>query len=69
MKTYYIHTIKGQAATFDGQRIRLAHFHTKPNFLVTSLRQIRKEQIISAANRKKAGLKEMTGLSYRSYYL
>jgi hypothetical protein len=51
----YIHTINGKPATFDGFQICFATFYGKPNILCDSLKQIRKQQKISVANRKSKG--------------
>ena len=69
MKTYYLHTIDGKAATFDGYQICYASFYGKPNQLATSLAQIRKEQLISKAYREEAGIEDVGIISYLRYSL
>ena len=55
MSTKYIHTIKGRAATFDGYQICYSTFSGKPNLLVDSLAQIKREQKITISNRRRDG--------------
>ena len=60
MKTYYLHTIDDQPAFFDGDQICFAGGpyarHKQP--LSLSLRQIRREQRISAASRARWGMED-----------
>ena len=59
MKTkYYIHTIDGKPATFDGWQICFASHYGHPNIVRTSLKQIREDQIATAENRKASGLED-----------
>ena len=51
----YMHTLNGKPATFDGYQVCYATFYGKPNKLVNSLRQIRREQQISIRNRLRDG--------------
>lgn len=68
MKTYYLHTIDGLPATFDGYQICFAGFYGPASKLATSLAQIRREQKISAANREKDGWSAYAyKLGYRRY--
>lgn len=53
--TYYMHTLNGKPAAFDGNQISYATFHGKPNALAESLQQIRSEQRASAAYRRRMG--------------
>jgi len=55
MKTFYIHTLNGIPATFDGYQICYSIYFGKPNIAVKSLAQIKREQKISIANREADG--------------
>jgi hypothetical protein len=63
----YLHTIDGQAATFDGYQICYATFFGTPNDLCSSLKQIKKEQKISKANRLKDGFHLDSDYGYLRY--
>lgn len=52
----YMHTLQGLPATFDGYQICFASFYGKPNKLVRSLHQIRREQQITLRNRARNNL-------------
>lgn len=43
-RVYYLHTLNGRPAFFDGEAVYLMPFYGKPGALATSLRQIRREQ-------------------------
>ena len=55
MKSYYMHTINGRPATFDGTQIVFMNFYGKPNKVYRSLKEIRRH--------------ERRALAYRSNYL
>ena len=62
----YVHTINGQPGAFDGYQVCFACRGTKQE-PAYSLKQIRKEQKLSNANRKKDGLSDNCDLNYRLY--
>ena len=57
MTTYYLHTIDGKPAYYEeGRQIVFARCYGKAAPLVTTLKQIRKEQELSAEWRENEGL-------------
>jgi len=68
MKTkYYIHTLDGQPATFDGGQVCFASYYGEPNRLATSLKQIREEQQASKTLRRSEGSEDACEYGYRRY--
>lgn len=55
-KSYYMHTIDGKPATFDGNQICYATYFGKANDLCSSLAQIHREQQASIRFRRLHGL-------------
>jgi hypothetical protein len=68
-KVFYIHTIKGSAAYYEGHQICYSVFNGKPMPTCTSLKQIRKEQKASMEWRKKQGYESINikDYSHRRY--
>jgi hypothetical protein len=66
-KTYYLHTLDGETAFFDGDQIVFAApggLHRNQQKLCTSLRQIRREHEASCRWREAQGFEEHTEHDY-----
>lgn len=55
MKIYYLHTLDGKPAYFDGQQVCFVNYRGKAAPLAKNLAQIRKEQQMSDEWREKQG--------------
>jgi len=64
MKTYYLHTLDGKSAYFDGDQIVFCMFYGRKQPLAESLKQIRSEQRKSKDWRAKRGYPEYWKISY-----
>lgn len=63
--TYYLHTLNGQPAFFDGDQVVFACFYGKAAPLAASRRQIAKEQRKSRAYRAALHLEDGDRYGYR----
>lgn len=57
-RTYYMHTLNGEPAYFDGDQVVFATFYGKAAPLARSLNQIRAEQRKSGEWREMQGFKD-----------
>lgn len=64
-KTYYLHTLDGAPAWFDGFQVCFAVSYGRAAKLAASLRQIQREQRASISNREDAGYDNNAKLGYR----
>ena len=61
MKSYYMHTIDGRPATFDGTQIVFMSFYGPPNKVCHSLREIRRHEKQSIDWRSNFGVSPTPG--------
>lgn len=65
-KSYYMHTLDGKPACFDGWQVC---FGMNGRRVASSLKQIRREQHESTANRTAAGLQDHDTMGYVRFRL
>ena len=61
MVSYYMHTIGGRPASFNGTQIVCMHFYGKPNKVCRSLKEIRRHERRALAYRKDFGVSPTAG--------